>query len=235
MSKQPYIPLYIGDWEQDTNCLTLDAEGALLKLIFKLWKSDDKGRAEFSFSQLSILFKKSEECARKIVSELHENKILNIEFIGNERVKFESRRILKDTAKSLTYSTNGAKGGRPTKAKQKLIKSKTKAKQKLIPDIDIDNVIDNVIEIIPENWDKSEFSVLLKKWIAKRKRKPDADLARLRVSELIEKYPNWPDARKAMTEAASEGWMKFVYTSTQKNETISNVNRPNEEFVYDVL
>jgi hypothetical protein len=25
--KEPYIPLYIGDWEKDTNMLSLEAEG----------------------------------------------------------------------------------------------------------------------------------------------------------------------------------------------------------------
>ena len=145
-TKQPYIPLYIGDWEQDTNCLTLEAEGALLKLIFKLWKSDDKGRAEFSFTQLSILLKNTEEITRKIVSELHENKILSIEFVGKDRVKFASRRILKEIAKSLTYSENGSKGGRPKKANQKLTKSKTKAKPKQNPDNDSDNDYESVNE-----------------------------------------------------------------------------------------
>lgn len=212
-TKQPYIPLYIGDWEQDTNCLTLEAEGALLKLIFKLWKSDDKGRAEFGFSQLSILLKKSEEITRKIVAELHENGILNIDFIGNDRVKFASRRILKEVAKSLTNSENGSKGGRPKKANTKRTKSELKPKLKRIADIDIDIDYDIVIDLIPKIWQKNDFEILLKKWVAKRKKKPDTDLVVLRVSELINRHPDWLDAKKAMTEAVGEGWLKFVYDS----------------------
>ncbi len=147
MGKMPYIPLYIGDWEKDTNCLTLEAEGALLKLIFKMWDAPEKGRLIVGFFQLSILLKKSEENAKKIVSELHENGILNVEFLENNKVKFESRRLLKELSKSLAMRDNGLKGGRPKKQEKKQIKSKSKAKAKQIPDNDIDNVYDNDIEI----------------------------------------------------------------------------------------
>lgn len=236
-TKQPYIPLYIGDWEQDTNCLTLEAEGALLKLIFKLWKSDDKGRAEFSFTQLSILLKKTEEITRKIVAELHENRILNIEFIGKDRVKFSSRRILKEIAKSLTYSENGSKGGRPKKANQKLTKSKTKPKQKQIPDNDIDNDYESVNEnrkggmgekfnpfdFIPDTWDRAEFTEC---WTAhmdvRRKKKNPASpkACELMLKELVRVCPVWSDARGKMEAAIISGWPKYIYDgpSTKKTE-----------------
>lgn len=76
--------------------------------------------------------------------------------------------------------------------------------------------IDNVISFLPSDWDKKEFTYLLDKWAKKRKKKPDTDLAILRVSELIERHPKWADAKKAMTEAASEGWLKFVYSDNYK-------------------
>lgn len=133
--KQPYIPIYIGDWEQDTNCISLEAEGALLKLIFKLWKSDTKGLLSFSFSQIAILLKKSEEMTTKILQELQENKVLNIEFLPEKKVKIESRRMLKDVAISESYSKRGKQGGRP----KKLNESKLKAKYKLFTDNEYDN------------------------------------------------------------------------------------------------
>ena len=76
--------------------------------------------------------------------------------------------------------------------------------------------IENVITFLPSEWNKQEFTYLLDKWAQKRKKKPDTDLAILRVSELIERYPVWADAKKAMTEAASEGWLKFVYSDNYK-------------------
>jgi uncharacterized phage protein (TIGR02220 family) len=144
MAKQPYIPLYIGDWEKDTNTISLEAEGALLKLIFKLWNADEKGLLSISFSQLAILLKKSEEMTVKILSELKENNILNIEFLPEKKAKIESRRMLKDVAISKIRSEVGKKGGRP----EKQTKSKTKAKVKQNTEYDIDNDIECVIEYL---------------------------------------------------------------------------------------
>lgn len=96
--------------------------------------------------------------------------------------------------------------------------------------------IESVIKILPTDWDKTIFTHLILKWAQKRKKKPDTDLTILRVSELIERHPRWVDAKKALTEAAAEGWFKLVYKDKNaKDETISNVNRPHEEFDYDVL
>ena len=139
MGKQPYIPLYIGDWEKDTNTISLEAEGALLKLIFKLWDSADKGQLTVSFQQLSILLKKGQDLSLKILKELHENRVLDMEFLPNESVKIKSRRMLKDIEKSRVASENGKLGGRPKKAKQKLTESKTKATS----DIDSVNEYEN--------------------------------------------------------------------------------------------
>lgn len=143
----PYIPLYIGDWEQDTNCISIEAEGALLKLTFKLWKSQTKGLLSISFNQLSILLKKSEENALKIIKELQENNVLNIVFLPEDKIKIESRRMIKDAEKSITYSKNGSKGGRGKKSDEKQIKSKLKAKSKLIPEYDNDNEDENDNEV----------------------------------------------------------------------------------------
>lgn len=151
MGKLPYIPLYIGDWEQDTNTISLEAEGALVKLTFKLWKSKTKGQVSFSFSQLSILFKKSESDALKIVKELEKNDVLGIDYGQDgttQIITFSSRRMMREVSKSTTYSENGKKGGRPKKNNEKL-KSKSKAKTKLIPDNEYDNDtdIENVVSI----------------------------------------------------------------------------------------
>lgn len=144
MGKQPYIPIYIGDWEQDTNCISLEAEAALLKLVFKLWKSKDKGLLTISFSQIALLFKKSEDLAVKILQELKENEVLNIEFLTEKRIKIESRRMLKDVAISKVKSENGSKGGRS----KKQTKSKPKAKVKLITEYDNDNDTEIIIEYL---------------------------------------------------------------------------------------
>jgi hypothetical protein len=80
------------------------------------------------------------------------------------------------------------------------------------------------LNAIPDSWDKEKFLVLLKKWIKNRKKKPDQDLVLLRLEELVEKYPTWFIAEKRMTEAASEGWYKFVYADKEDLKKKSNQN-----------
>lgn len=134
MAKQWYIPLDMGDWTQDTDALTLEAEGALLRIIFKLWKAPEKGRLIFAFDSLSRIIKKAPSEARKIIQELQQNDILNIEFLDGDQVKIESRRMLKEAALSAARSESGKLGGRP----KKQTKNKKKAKQKQIPEYDYD-------------------------------------------------------------------------------------------------
>lgn len=107
----PFIQLMIGDWEQDTNMISLTAEGALIKLTFKLWKAKPKkGEATFSFSQLAFLFKMPEQQMLTIVRELKENNVLNIEIRENERsATFLSRRMEAARLLSEQNSANARK------------------------------------------------------------------------------------------------------------------------------
>lgn len=144
MGKQPYIPLYIGDWEQDLNCVSLEAEGAALKLIFKLWKSPQRGLLSICFSQMAILLKKSEPETRKIFDELTRNNIFSVKNIDTNTVEISSRRMLREASLSKTRSETGSKGGRPKKERKKQIESKTKPNQKLIHDNELDIGIESV-------------------------------------------------------------------------------------------
>lgn len=147
MGKMPYIPLYIGDWEQDTNTISLEAEGALIKLTFKLWKAKPKGLLVFCFSQIAILFKKNEVDALKILRELQSNNILNIMIDESKgEAKIESRRMMHETAISEIRSNAGRKGGLKTQ-KQTSSKRKTKVKQKREYEYEYENEIDNDIDI----------------------------------------------------------------------------------------
>lgn len=156
MAKLPYIPLYIGDWEQDTNSISLEAEGALLKLTFKLWKAQpDKGVFVTTWQALSILIKKSEADTRKIISELRDNCILNFENFEQNTIKIISRRMYKETQLSRVRS-NAAKG---IGSEDSTDKPLTKQQQNQIAfDIEIEN------EVEDEN-----LRLRLKEWIVFRK------------------------------------------------------------------
>lgn len=228
MSKLYYIPLEIGAWVKDTSCVGMEVQGCLLNLIFKLWDSDDKGRLSISFSQLAILFKKTPEECKKIVAEIAENTLLNVEILPDGRVKFESRRMLKEAAKSLTLSANGKKGGRGRKANQKQTKSKLKAKGKQIPDYDYNSHSNYTIDMkggaggkqepqqieIPDTWPRDEFESLLTRYKAARKKKKystEFDTMKRRIDDLVKAKPQWSEAKTRLLDAIDRQWGSLVF------------------------
>lgn len=126
MGKNWWIKLDIGAWQKDVDVLSLEAEGALLKLTFKLEDSPLRGRFEFALDSLSKMLKNTPENTRKIMEELRINNTLNVEFMANGNVLVESRRMLREAEVSRINSVNGKRGGRG----KKRIKSEMKANQK---------------------------------------------------------------------------------------------------------
>lgn len=155
MPKVPYIPLYIGDWEQDTNCISPLAEFALLKLTFKLFKSEKRGVIVTNFNTLSILFKSDLAKTKEIFNELYENNILNFEFIEDDKIRIISRRMVREGNLSEIRSNCGKSGGRGNKAKQKQNESKIKAKVKQITEYDNDNNILLIVKYLNEKTQKN--------------------------------------------------------------------------------
>lgn len=90
----PYIPLYIGDWEKDTNMLSLEAEGGWMKIIFKMWSNGKTGIYKISTKALQNLWKKSNAETLEIIQELKDGKVCDIEQVENDFV-FKNRRMIK--------------------------------------------------------------------------------------------------------------------------------------------
>jgi uncharacterized protein YdaU (DUF1376 family) len=148
MGKQPYIPLYIGDWEQDTNCLSLQAEGACLKIVFKCWKN--KGVFMTDADSLCRLWKVDRTNFASILLELKTNNIFDLVENAAGGVMFTSRRIVRDVEISAKRAVSGSKGGSKTQAKPE-------AKTKQIPEYEYE--VDNDIEIdLKKRVEKEIFS-----------------------------------------------------------------------------
>lgn len=159
-NKQPYIPIYIGDWERDTNCLTPLAEFALLKLTFKLFSAPKRGTFIANYRTLSVLFKSNLDETRVIFDELIDNNILNIEEIEDGKFSIISRRMVREATISEIRSQSGGLGGRGNKANQKQNESKSKAKVKQIADNDIINIVKLLNEKSGKNFsDKTEKTI----------------------------------------------------------------------------
>lgn len=131
--KQPYIPLYIGDWLQDTDCLSIQAEGAWLRIVFKCWKN--KGTFAATADVFARLCKVDQQNFASILLEWKINNICDITEDAAGLITIVSRRIQREKEISTIRSENGSKGGSKTQAKGKANKQ---AKTKQTPDNDID-------------------------------------------------------------------------------------------------
>lgn len=219
MSKQPYIPIYIGDWEQDVNTISLEAEGALLKLTFKLWKSSEKGLLTISLQQLAILCKKSEEITLKIVQELHENRVLNITFLEQNVFKFESRRYTKEAHISKVRSQAGLEG-----VKQKVSKNLAKHKQNTEYEYENDN---------ENNKEKKRAEILNSRgWIEQVAMNKKVSLAFVneKLSEFLADLDDKEDFEKNEKEIKRHfvNWLKIEIQKTQTANAKQTTGKPNQ-------
>lgn len=92
--KQPYIPLYIGDWENDTNMLSLEAEAGWLKIIFKMFQNGKTGVYTISTKALQNLWRKQANETKEIITELKDANVCIVE-INNSNVTFKNRRMMR--------------------------------------------------------------------------------------------------------------------------------------------
>lgn len=91
----PYIPLYTGDWEKDCNVLSLSAEAAWLRIIFKMFNNGKQSTYKVSTKALQNLWRVPEELVISIIEELEDNNICGIERT-EKYVLFTSRRYEKE-------------------------------------------------------------------------------------------------------------------------------------------
>lgn len=163
----PYIPLYLGDWIQDTDCLTIAAEGAWLRVVFKCWKNN--GMFSGTPDVFARICKVSTLDFASILLEWKTNNICDVSEDQSGIITVLCRRIRRDLEISQVRSENGSKGGSKTQAKKK---AKGKAKEE--QNTDIDNEVDD------DNVDvfgiKKEWSILVRKVYANEKHKRIYDL-----------------------------------------------------------
>mgnify|MGYP000356741170 CR=1 FL=1 len=142
----PNIPLYIGDWERDCNVLSLEAEAAWLKIIFKMFLNGQQSTYKVSTKALQNIWKSSPEKVSEILEELKFNEICEIEEIAGGYI-FTSRRFLKQ--ESVSKARSNAVSKRPdrninsTKALQNDNKTFTKDIQTPENEIDIESKDEN--------------------------------------------------------------------------------------------
>lgn len=145
MAKQPYIPLYTGDYLKDTRMLPLSVRGAWIDLMIFMWESKERGVLAYTMPEYAMMMSCSLEDANFAIGLLQEKGICDFEISSNGMVKLICRRMVRDAQLSKTRSEVGSLGGRPKKESKSKSKSKTKheTKTKANSDIDNDNEVDS--------------------------------------------------------------------------------------------
>lgn len=122
----PNIPIYIGDWERDCNVLSLEAEAAWMRIVFKLWTKGKQNAIKIPSKSLQNLWRCSTEKTNEILDELIYNEIAEIT-VDDMFVEFTCRRFVKENELSEIRSNAGKS---VKKSEQKQSKEKSKPKQK---------------------------------------------------------------------------------------------------------
>jgi uncharacterized protein YdaU (DUF1376 family) len=144
MAKQPYIPLYTGDYLKDTRMLPLNVRGAWVDLMIFMWESKERGVLTATMPEFAMMMSCTLEEANFAIGLLFQKGVCDFEVLPNGMTKMISRRMVRDADLAKKRSEAGLQGGRPKNGKQnhKQNESKTKANS----DNDIDNDNDNSIK-----------------------------------------------------------------------------------------
>lgn len=155
MAKQPYIPLYTGDYLKDTRMLPLSVRGAWVDLMIFMWESKERGVLVYTMPEYAMMMSCSLEDANFAIGLLREKGVCDFEVAANGMVRLISRRMVRDAELSKTRSEVGSLGGRPKKESKPITKTQTKTKA----NTDIDNGNEVGIEIKKQEPKKIERKV----------------------------------------------------------------------------
>src|SRR3990167_8356991 len=103
MSKLPYMQFYPSDWLQNTQILSLEAQGAWMKLLCALWVAPDRGQIRWPESHLDIFWGLHRLDSNPIWEELYLSEVgefgIDEEQINGQAKRFvtvKCRRMIKE-------------------------------------------------------------------------------------------------------------------------------------------
>lgn len=135
--KQPYIPLYTGDYIKDTRTLSLEAKGAWSDLILFMWVNESKGVLEGTSEDFARMVGTSEQNFVDVLKELCRKKICDVSGPTDGVFKIICRRLVREAEIS-------SKRSEAVQTRYKTsTNDTTKTLQKSDNDIDNDNGIED--------------------------------------------------------------------------------------------
>jgi uncharacterized protein YdaU (DUF1376 family) len=139
MSKQPYIPLYTGDYMQDTRTLPLNVRGAWIEIMIHMWRSEERGVIVGTMPEFAMMMGCMLDEANFAISLLQQKRICDFEIQSDGFIKLICRRMNREAKTAKARSEAGIEGVKAKKAKA-IAKANEQAKTK--QNTDNDNGID---------------------------------------------------------------------------------------------
>ncbi len=191
MGKQPYMPLYVGDWMKDTRVLPMNVRGIWIDLILFMWDNHTRGELIGSVDEIARMVGCAPDEARFALLLLQQKKTADIVLLPSGEFHIVSRRMKRDIEISKIRSVAG-KNGVSAKRIKSFAAPFASANLKQNPDIEYDN--DSIIVIGAEG----KNSILIKaKYVHE---KP------VRIYDLQEYFK----VKEQLIELQQAGWTKFV-------------------------
>jgi uncharacterized protein YdaU (DUF1376 family) len=158
MGRQPYMPLYVGDYIKDTRILPLTVRGFWLDIILFMWDNPVRGEIIGTIEEVARMVGCSIDEARFALNLLQQKKTAEIVLLDSGEFHIVSRRMKRDSEISRIRSKVGKNGVDAKKAKQF-----AEAKPKQIPEYEYE--VENDIELkIKESFDEIYLNDQRLKW-----------------------------------------------------------------------
>lgn len=151
MGRQPYIPLYVGDYLKDTRILPLAVRGAWVDLILFMWDAPVRGELIGTIEDFARLMSCERSEAEFALNLLKQKRTADFDLLGDGQIKIVSRKMKRDAEISKIRSEAG-KNGVKAKKQTGFAEAKQQAKPQQNTEVDIDN------EIVFENKKERDFS-----------------------------------------------------------------------------
>lgn len=96
MSKLPYMPLFVADYQRDTRCLSMQARGAWMDILCVLWNAPKRGIRTLNLEGWAGEIGKPSADVSLVLHELIEKKVGTICRPSDDEITIKSGRMMRD-------------------------------------------------------------------------------------------------------------------------------------------
>ncbi|HVE16901.1 MAG TPA: hypothetical protein VNB29_09190 [Chthoniobacterales bacterium] len=232
MAELPYMQFFPADYLRDTEILSLVAQGAWMRVICSAWHPSRRGVLSLHLPAMARLFHVSEKLARKIVDEIAEARVGEVQWSADSRrVSLRCRRMERDwerlAARHSALSEAGARGAAKRWGTQSTGPEKPEAGRKSAATGGKNKAVHSTPKLPAGLTRRPGFAAEWKEFRKHRRKKGDAMTPRaeeLMLADLAER-PHLAIA--ALQEAIKAGWKGIRWDwLEQRNPKVFRVPAP---------